>query len=52
MDYIEYLGDILARGSGEDKRDLYENGKAEIEKIRKRFDGLAAEQQTTMRRAI
>lgn len=51
MDYIEYLGDILARGSEEDKRDLYENGKAEIEKIRKRLDSLT-EQQVTLRRAI
>ena len=33
IDYIEYLQDVLTRGSEEDKRDLYENGKAEIEKI-------------------
>lgn len=52
IDYIEYLSDILARGSEEDKRDLYENGKADIEKIRKRLDSLAVEQQTKMRRAI
>ena len=51
IDYIEYLRDILSRGSEEDKRDLYENGKDDIEKIRKRLDGLS-ERQTTMRRAI
>lgn len=51
MDYIEYMQDILAHGSDEDKRDLYENGKAEIEKIQKRLVSLA-EQHTTLRRAI
>ena len=51
IDYIEYLWDILSRGSEEDKRDLYENGKAEIEKIRERLDSLS-ERQPTMRRAI
>ena len=51
IDYIEYLRDILSRGSEEDKRDLYENGKDEIEKIRKRLDSLS-ERQTTMCRAI
>ena len=51
IDYIEYLRDILSRGSEEDKRDLYENGKAEIEKIRKRLNSLS-ERQTTIRRAI
>lgn len=52
IDYIEYLQDVLTRGSEEDKRDLYENGKAEIEKIRKRLDSLAAERKQTIRRAI
>ncbi len=51
MDYIEYLQDILTRGSEEDKRDLYENNIADIEKIRKRLDSLT-EQQVTLRRAI
>lgn len=51
MDYIEYLQDILMRGSEEDKRDLYENNKADIEKIRERLDSLT-ERQTTLRRAI
>lgn len=51
MDYIEYLQDILTRGSEEDKRDMYENNKADIEKIRERLDSLA-ERQTTLRRAI
>lgn len=51
IDYIEYLQDVLTRGSEEDKRDLYENGKADIEKIRKRLDSLS-ERQPTMRRAI
>ncbi len=51
MDYIEYLQDILTRGSEEDRRDMYENNKADIEKIRERLDSLA-ERQTTLRRAI
>ncbi len=51
MDYIEYLRDILSCGTEDEKRDLYENGKDDIDKIRKRLDGLA-ERQTTMRRAI
>ena len=52
IDYIEYLRDILSRGSEEDKRDLYENGKDDIEKIRERLDSLTAERKSTMRRAI
>ena len=52
IDYIEYLQDILTRGSEEDKRDLYENGRAEIEKIRERLDGVTSERKPTMRRAI
>lgn len=52
IDYIEYLWDILTRGSDEDKRDLYENGKAEIGKIRERLNGVTAEHRITMRRAI
>lgn len=52
MDYIEYLQDILTRGSEEDKRDLYENNKADIDKIRERLDSLTVEQQITLRRAI
>ncbi len=51
MDYIEYLQDILMRGSEEDRRDLYENNKADINKIRERLDSLV-ERQTTLRRAI
>ena len=52
IDYIEYLQDILTRGSERDKRDLYENGRAEIEKIRERLDGVTSERKPTMRRAI
>lgn len=52
MDYIEYLQDILMRGSEEDKRDLYENNKADINKIRERLDSLTVERQITLRRAI
>lgn len=52
MDYIEYLQDILTRGSEEDKRDLYENNKADIDKIRERLDSLTVERQITLRRAI
>lgn len=51
MDYIEYLQDILTRGSEEDKRDLYENNKADIDKIRERLDSLV-ERQPKLRRAI
>lgn len=52
MDYIEYLQDILTRGTEEDKRDLYENNKADIDKIRERLDSLTVERQITLRRAI
>ena len=52
IDYIEYLQDILTRGTEEDKRDLYESGKADIEKIRERLDNLSAERKPTIRRAI
>ena len=52
IDYIEYLQDILTRGSEEDKRDLYENGKADIEKIRKRLDDFDYVQRYEKRKAI
>lgn len=51
MDYIEYLQEVLTRGSEEDKRDLYENNKADIEKIRERLDSFV-ERQPKLRRAI
>lgn len=52
MDYMEYLLSIVTRGTEDEKRDLYENGKADIEKIQKRLDSLAVENQQRMRRAI
>lgn len=52
IDYIEYLEGILLRGTESEKRDMYENGRGDIEAIRKRLDSLAVEQQTKMRRAI
>ena len=52
IDYIEYLQDILTRGSEEDKRDLYENGKADIERIRKRLDDFDNVQRYEKRKAI
>lgn len=52
MDYIEYLQDILTRGSDEDKRDLYENGKADIEKIQKRLEDFDNVQRYEKRKAI
>ncbi|MDE7399048.1 MAG: hypothetical protein K2N06_05915 [Oscillospiraceae bacterium] len=52
MDYIEYLADILSRGSEDDKRDLYENGKDEIKKIRNCLDELANVQQFEKHKAI
>ncbi len=51
-DYIEYLSDILLQGTENEKREFYEQGRAEIEMIRKRLDDISAERQTTMRRAI
>lgn len=51
MDYIEYLQDILTRGTEEYRRDLYENNKADINKIRERLDSLV-ERQPKLRRAI
>lgn len=52
MDYIEYLQDILTRGSEDDKRDLYEKGKADIEKIQKRLDDFDNVQRYEKRKAI
>ncbi len=52
IDYIEYLSDILSRGSEEDKRDMYENGKDDIAKIRKHLDDLADVQRFEKRKAI
>lgn len=52
MDYIEYLQDILTRGSEDDKRDLYENGKADIEKIQKRLEDFDNVQRYEKRKAI
>ncbi len=48
----KYLADILLRGTENEKREFYEQGRAEIEIIHKRLDDIAAERQTTMRRAI
>lgn len=52
IDYIEYLESILLRGTESEKRDMYENGKGDIEAIQKRLDSLAVEQQPKIRRAI
>ena len=52
IDYIEYLEGILLHGTESEKRDMYENGKGDIEAIRKRLDSLAVEQQPKIRRAI
>ena len=52
IDYIEYLQDILTRGSEDEKRDLYENGKADIEKIQKRLDDFDNVQRFEKRKAI
>ena len=52
IDYIEYLEGILLRGTESEKRDMYENGKGDIEAIQKRLDSLAVEQQPKIRRAI
>ena len=52
IDYIEYLQDILTRGSDENKRDLYENGKADIEKIKKRLDDFDNVQRYEKRKVI
>ncbi|MDE7362501.1 MAG: hypothetical protein K2N38_11265 [Oscillospiraceae bacterium] len=52
IDYIEYLSDILSRGTEDERRDLYENGKDDIEKIRKRLDELANVRRFEKRKAI
>lgn len=51
-DYIEYLEDVLTRGTEKDKQDLYENGKQEIAKIKNRMDELANVQRFENHRAI
>ncbi len=52
IDYIEYLQDILTRGTENEKRELYENGKDDIAKIRKHLDDLADVQRFEKRKAI
>lgn len=52
MDYIEYLQDILTRGSEDDKRNLYENGKSDIEIIQKRLGDFDNVQRYEKRKAI
>lgn len=51
-DYVEYLADILAHGTDNDKREFYEQGKREIAEIKNCLDDLANVQRFEHHRAI
>ena len=51
-DYVEYLADILAHGSAEEKKQLYQENAGEIRKIQERLDKLATNQRSVKRKAI
>lgn len=51
-DYVEYLADILAHGSAEEKKQLYKENAGEIRKIQERLDKLATNQRSVKRKAI
>lgn len=50
--YVEYLADILASGSEQEKRELYEKNSIEIQKIRERLDDLSVKEHIIKRKAI
>lgn len=51
-DYVEYLADILAHGSVEERKQFYKESADEIRKIQERLDKLAAEVRPVRRKAI
>lgn len=51
-DYIEYLVDILAHGSVEERKQFYKENADEIRKIQERLDKLALNQRSVKRKAI
>lgn len=51
-DYVEYLADILAHGSAEERKRFYKENANEIRKIQERLDQLAAEVRPVRRKAI
>ena len=50
--YTEYIGEVLVYGTDNEKRELYDNDKAEILYIQKQLKKLAAEERVPKRRAI
>jgi hypothetical protein len=50
--YTEYIGEVLVYGTDNEKRELYYKNKAEIQRIQKRLEKLAAEERVPKRRAI
>ena len=50
--YTEYIDEILIYGTDKEKRELYDKNKAEILRIQKRLEKLAADERVPKRRAI
>ncbi len=50
--YTEYIDEILVFGADKEKRELYDKNNAEIQRIQKRLEKLAAEERVPKRRAI
>ena len=50
--YTEYIGEVLVYGTDNEKRELYDKNKAEIQRIQKRLEKLAAEERLPKLRAI
>ena len=50
--YTEYIDEVLVYGTDNEKRELYDKNKAEIQRIQKRLEKLAAEERIPKRRAI
>ena len=52
MDYMENLLDTLTYGTDEEKRQLYENCRKDIENVQKRLGEIAAKGRTIKRKAM
>lgn len=51
-DYMEYLYDLITRGTPEEKKELFDLSQEEIEQIKERVEKFAANQRSLKRKAI
>lgn len=51
-DYMEYLYDLITRGTPEEKKELFDLSQEEIEQIKERVEKFAANQRSVKRKAI